>query len=65
VLLADGTASVYILDIEGDRQAFMTQVRSATTDERAAELPVVIDSIDIEPWIRPDRGGLRAQDSTR
>ena len=49
VLLADGTASVYILDVDGERQLFMTQVRSATTDENRAELQAVVDSIDIEP----------------
>jgi hypothetical protein len=49
VLLADGTASAYILDVEGERQVFMTQVRSATTDDHVAELQAVIDSIEIEP----------------
>ena len=45
VLLADGSASVYILDVDGERQVFMTQVRSATTDENRAELQAVVDSI--------------------
>ncbi len=49
VLLADGIASVYILDVDGERQVFMTQVRSATTDENRAELQAVLDSIHIEP----------------
>ena len=49
VLLADGTASVYILSVEGERQLFMTQQRSATTDEDLAELQAVLDSIDIAP----------------
>ena len=49
VLLFDGTAHVYIVDVDGERQVFMTQVRSATTDEHVAELEAVVDSIDIEP----------------
>jgi hypothetical protein len=49
VLGADGIASVYILDVDGERQVFMTQVRSATTDEHVAELQAVVDSVDIEP----------------
>ena len=49
VLEADGTASVYILDLGGERQVFLTQVTSARTDELVAELQAVVDSIEIEP----------------
>ena len=49
VLLADGSASVYILEVDGARQVFMTQHRSATSDEDVQELQTVLDSIHIEP----------------
>jgi hypothetical protein len=48
VLLADGIASVYILDVDGQRQVFLTQYRSATSDEDVRELQAVLDSIHIE-----------------
>ena len=48
VLLADGVASVYILDVDGERQVFMTQHQSTTSDEDLAELQTVLDSIQIE-----------------
>ena len=48
VLLRDGAASVYILDIDGQRQVFLTQYRSATSHEDLRELQAVLDSIQIE-----------------
>lgn len=33
VLLPDGIASVYIVNVDGQRQVFLTQYRSATSDE--------------------------------
>jgi hypothetical protein len=48
VLLADGTASVYIVDVEGRRQVFLTQHRSATSDADLREMQAVLDSIHIE-----------------
>jgi len=49
VLLADGIASVYIVDVDGQRQVFLTQHRSGTSDEEVRELQTVLDSIHIEP----------------
>jgi hypothetical protein len=46
VLLPDGIASVYIVD--GQRQVFLTQYRSATSDQDVRELQAVLDSIYIE-----------------
>lgn len=48
VLLDDGSASVYILDVNGERQVFLTQHGSTTSDEDLAELQEVLDSISIE-----------------
>ncbi len=48
VLLADGTASVYILDVNGERQVFLTQYRDGATAEDLKELQTIIDSINIE-----------------
>jgi hypothetical protein len=41
-------ASVYILDVDGQRQVFMAY-RPASSDEFLAELQAVLDSIHIEP----------------
>ena len=49
VLLPDGIASVYIVDVDGQRQVFLTQYRSATSDEDLRELQAILDSIRIEP----------------
>jgi hypothetical protein len=49
VLLSDAIASVYILDVDGQRQVFLTQSPSAATDEDMRELQAVLDSIRIEP----------------
>lgn len=48
VLLADGVASVYILDVNGERQVFLTQHGSTTSEQDLAELQAVLDSIRIE-----------------
>ena len=48
VLLSDGTASVYIVDVGGQRQVFLTQYRSATSHQDLRELQAVLDSIQIE-----------------
>ncbi|KAA1420980.1 hypothetical protein F0U44_01170 [Nocardioides humilatus] len=47
VLLEDATASVYVVDVDGERQVFLTQTsRSASAADRA-ELQAVLDSIQI------------------
>lgn len=48
VLLSDGIASVYILDVNGQRQVFLTQHSRATSAEDLLELQAVLDSIHIE-----------------
>ncbi len=48
VLLKHGIASVYIVDVDGERQVFVTQHRSATSPKELAELQAVLDSITIE-----------------
>jgi hypothetical protein len=53
ILLADGSASVYILDVDGERQVFLVQHGDTTSDEDLAELQAVLDSIQIEPRPAP------------
>lgn len=48
VLLADATARVYIVDVDGQRQVFLAQHRSATSDDDLEELESVLDSIRFE-----------------
>jgi hypothetical protein len=48
VLLGDGIASVYIVDVDGERQVFLTQHRSATSEEDLRELQAILGSILIE-----------------
>lgn len=48
VLLHDGIARVYIVDVDGQRQVFLAQYRSATSDEDLRELQAILDSIHIE-----------------
>jgi len=48
VLLSDGTASVYIVDVDGQRQVFLTQYRSVTSHRDLRELQAVLASIQIE-----------------
>jgi len=50
VLLPDGIMSVYIVDVDGTRQTFVTGPRGpATSNEDAGELQAILDSIRIEP----------------
>lgn len=49
ILLADGIASVYILDVGGQRQVFLTQRSLAAPKEDVRELQTILDSIQIEP----------------
>lgn len=53
ILLADGIASVYIVDVDGERQVFLAQIGSTTSDEDLAELQAVLDSIRIGPSSTP------------
>jgi hypothetical protein len=46
VLLPGGTASVYVLDVKGDRQVFLTQQLSPTPEDRV-EVQAVLDSIRV------------------
>jgi hypothetical protein len=39
---------VCIVDVDGQRQVFLTQYRSATSDEDLRELQAILDSIHIE-----------------
>ena len=48
VLLHDATASVYVVDVDGQRQVFLTQVGNAASAADRAELQAVLDSIRIE-----------------
>ena len=47
ILLDDGIASVYILDVNGQRQVFLTQRSFAASKEDVRELRAVLDSIRI------------------
>jgi hypothetical protein len=47
VLLHDGTASVYVIDVDGQRQVFLTQVGDSASADDRAELQDVLDSIRI------------------
>ena len=48
VLLGDATASVYILDVNGDRQVLLTQYRAAASTEDLGEMQTILDSITID-----------------
>jgi hypothetical protein len=48
VLLGDGNASVYILDIDGERQVLLTQHQAEATDEELDQLQAIIESIEID-----------------
>ena len=48
VLLRDGFASVYILDVDGQRQVFLAQSRAGASRKDTGELFDVLDSIYIE-----------------
>lgn len=49
VLLPDSQASVYIVDVAGQRQVFLAGYGSATSEEDVRELQEVLDSIQIQP----------------
>ena len=51
VLLPDAIMSVYIVDVDGQRQVFLTG-GSTTSDEDMRELQAILDSIQIESWCR-------------
>jgi hypothetical protein len=48
VLLGDGQASAYILDVKGERQVFTTQYRDGATAHDIAEMQTIIESISID-----------------
>jgi hypothetical protein len=48
VLLRDGFAEVYILDIDGQRQVFLVQTRAGASQKDRRELDAILDSIHIE-----------------
>jgi hypothetical protein len=49
VLLSDGFAQVYILNVDGQRQVFVAQHRAAASRKDLRQLGNVLDSIQIEP----------------
>jgi hypothetical protein len=49
VLLADGTATIYIVDVNGERQVFSTQHRAGSSAEDITEMEAIIASIEFEP----------------
>jgi hypothetical protein len=48
VLLDGGTASVYIFDVDGERQVFVTHYRAGARAEDIAEVQAIVDSITID-----------------
>jgi hypothetical protein len=48
VLLPGAVASVYVVDVHGERQVFLTQVGNPGSATDRAELQAVLDSIHIE-----------------
>jgi len=48
VLMPGYTASVYVVDVDGERQVFLTQHGPATSDEDLQELHSMLDSIRID-----------------
>lgn len=53
VLLSDGTASVYVLDIDGQRQVLLTQHQSGSPADNIAEMQTIIDSIALDSTPSP------------
>jgi hypothetical protein len=47
VLVPDGVASVYVVDADGTRQVFVTEHPPAMSDEDAADVQAILDSIRI------------------
>ena len=48
VLMPGSTASIYVVDVDGERQVFLTQHGPATSDEDLRELQSMLDSIRID-----------------
>ena len=48
VLLGDGTTSVYIVDVKGERQVFITWHRTRTTAADLNEMQTIVESIKID-----------------
>ncbi|MDX1469312.1 MAG: hypothetical protein R3258_08215 [Acidimicrobiia bacterium] len=48
VLLDDNTTSVYILEVDGKRQVYVTSVRNGASNQAVAELEAIIESIAFE-----------------
>ena len=48
VLMPGDTASVYVVDVDGERQVFLTQHGPAASDEDLRELQSMLDSIHID-----------------
>ncbi len=48
MLILDGIASVYVVDVDEQRQVFLTQHRPATSEQDLRELQAILDSIHIE-----------------
>jgi hypothetical protein len=48
VLLPDTVTKVYIVDVHGERQVFLSQVGTPTSAEDRTELQMVLDSIRID-----------------
>ena len=48
VLMPDCTACVYVVDVDGERQVFLTQHGPAASDEDLRELQSMLDSIHID-----------------
>lgn len=49
VLLGDGTLSVYVADVQGERLIITTQFRANSSADDVAEMEAIIESIRIEP----------------
>ena len=49
VLLPDAVASVFIVDVDGQRQVFLTQHKTAASGSDVRELQEILDGLHIEP----------------
>jgi hypothetical protein len=45
VASSEATASLYIVDVDGDRQVFFTQQRDETTPSELSEMQTIVESI--------------------
>ena len=48
MLMPGYTAGIYVVDVDGERQVFLTQHGPATSDEDLRELQSMLDSIRID-----------------